>query len=106
MIICPNFSNPDVAREFEELKNATSEKAAYQIWSENNGNGIDKAPNGAESVLFKDLLEFTDGNILDAIRLKANIYKASFLKKFNWKKDTNSILLNNYEPVTNTILKR
>ena len=47
--ICPNLSNPDVAREFNELKEATSEKAAYAIWSLNNGNAIDKAPNGAES---------------------------------------------------------
>lgn len=53
MIICPNFSNPDVARDFNELKEATSEKAAYAIWSLNNGNPIDKAPNGAKSKLFE-----------------------------------------------------
>jgi len=41
------LSNPQVAREFNELKEATSEKAAYHIWSANNGNSIDKAPNGA-----------------------------------------------------------
>ena len=41
---------------FEELKNATSEAAAYHIWSLNNGNGIDKAPNGEPSKLFSDLL--------------------------------------------------
>jgi len=46
-IICPNFSNPDVARDFNELVEATSEKAAYAIWSLNNGYAIDKAPNGA-----------------------------------------------------------
>jgi hypothetical protein len=45
--ICPNLSNPDVAREFDELVEATSEKAAYAIWSLNNGYAIDKAPNGA-----------------------------------------------------------
>ena len=47
MIICPILHLPDVAREFNEIKAATSEKAAYHIWSANNGNGIDKAPNGA-----------------------------------------------------------
>ena len=57
-IICPNMSNPDVAREFNELKEATNERAAYAIWSLNNGNGIDKAPNGAKSKLFNDLLEY------------------------------------------------
>jgi len=56
MIVCPNLSNPEVAREFEELKNATSEKAAYHIWSANNGNNIDKAPSGAKSILFEQLL--------------------------------------------------
>jgi hypothetical protein len=56
MIICPNLTHPDVAREFNELKEATSEKAAYHIWSANNGNNIDKAPNGAKSVLFDNLL--------------------------------------------------
>ena len=52
MIICPNFNNPDITREFNELKDAVGEKAAYAIWSLNNGNAIDKAPNGAESKLF------------------------------------------------------
>ena len=62
MIICPNLHLPDVAREFNEIKAATSEKAAYHIWSANNGNGIDKAPNGAQSNLFNDLLRLTNGN--------------------------------------------
>jgi hypothetical protein len=52
MIICPNKKDPEVAREFNELVQATSEAAAYHIWSLNNGNAIDKAPNGAESKLF------------------------------------------------------
>jgi hypothetical protein len=71
MIICPNLKHPDVAREFNEIVQATSEKAAYHIWSANNGNGIDRAPNGAHSVLFDKLLVATGGNRKDAIRLKA-----------------------------------
>lgn len=71
MIICPNLKHPDVAREFNEIVQATSEKAAYHIWSANNGNGIDRAPNGAHSVLFDKLLVVTGGNRKDAIRLKA-----------------------------------
>ena len=67
MIMCPNFSNPEVAREFEELKNATSEAAAYHIWSLNNGNAIDKAPNGAESKLFANLLDKFNGDRISAI---------------------------------------
>ena len=71
MIICPNLKHPDVAREFNEIVQATSEKAAYHIWSANNGNGIDRAPNGAHSVLFDKLLVATGGNRKEAIRLKA-----------------------------------
>ena len=88
MIICPNFSNPDVAREFEELKAATSEKAAYAIWSLNNGNAIDKAPNGAQSKLFQDLLQLFNGDRTQAIRAKAKVYGGPFMQWFgDWIND-------------------
>ena len=77
-IICPNLKNKEVAREFEELKNATSEAAAYHIWSLNNGNGIDKAPNGEPSKLFSDLLEHYNGDRVAAIQAKARTYSKSF----------------------------
>ena len=77
-IICPNLKNEEVAREFEELKNATSEAAAYHIWSLNNGNGIDKAPNGEPSKLFSDLLEHYKGDRVAAIQAKARTYSESF----------------------------
>lgn len=87
MIVCPNFKNPEVAREFEELKNATSEKAAYRIWSLNGGNAIDKAPNGAQSKLFDDLLSLFNGDKQKAIQAKAKVYSSSF---FNWFGDWTS----------------
>ena len=88
-IICPNLKNKEVAREFEELKNATSEAAAYHIWSQNNGNGIDKAPNGEPSKLFSDLLEHYNGDRVAAIQAKAKTYSKSFK---NWFGDwTNNV---------------
>lgn len=81
-IICPNLKNKEVAREFEELKNATSEAAAYHIWSQNNGNGIDKAPNGEPSKLFSDLLEHYNGDRVAAIQAKARTYSNSFKEWF------------------------
>ena len=93
MIVCPNLSNPDVAREFEELKNATSEKAAYHIWSANNGNSIDKAPSGAKSVLFEQLLDYTKGDKQQAIRLKSEIYKPGYLVQEGAEEPTLSQLL-------------
>lgn len=81
-IICPNLKNKEVAREFEELKNATSEAAAYHIWSLNNGNSIDKAPNGEPSKLFSDLLEHYNGDRVAAIQAKARTYSESFREWF------------------------
>lgn len=89
MIICPNLSNPEVAREFEELKQATSEQAAYHIWSLNNGNAIDRAPNGAPSKLFQTLLEYYSGDRTRAIQAKAKTYGKSFLNWFgDWINDS------------------
>ena len=88
-IICPNLKNEEVARKFEELKNATSEAAAYHIWSLNNDNGIDKAPNGEPSKLFSDLLEHYNGDRVAAIQAKARVYSKSFRDWFgDW---TNTI---------------
>ena len=56
-IVCPNLHDKNVAKEFAELVKAVGEDAAYQIWSLNNGNGIDKAPNGEPSILFDNLLQ-------------------------------------------------
>ena len=91
MIICPNLKNPDVAREFNELVQATSEKAAYYIWSLNNGNAIDKAPNGASSKLFQSLLDYYGGDRVKAIQAKAKTYSKSFL---NWFGDWTSNAVN------------
>ena len=88
-IICPNLKNEEVAREFEELKNATSEAAAYHIWSLNNGNSIDKAPNGEPSKLFSDLLEHYNGDRVAAIQAKARTYSESFKDWFgDWVGNT------------------
>jgi hypothetical protein len=97
------MSNPDVAREFNELKAATNERAAYAIWSLNNGNGIDKAPNGAESKLFNDLLEHY-GDRTEAIRAKAKTYSKSFRDWFgDWigedKENVSKVVDNNGEPL-------
>lgn len=96
MIMCPNLKNPEVAREFNELKEATSEQAAYRIWSLNNGNAIDKAPNGAESKLFRDLLDLFEGDRKLAIQAKARTYSKNFLNWFgDWTGhyDDNLILM-------------
>jgi len=92
MIVCPLLSNPDVAREFNEIKDATTEKTAYNVWSKNNGNGIDKAPNGEPSILFSLLLAKLK-NRVKAIRKKAEYYGNKFLETFgNWIDDPGSVI--------------
>lgn len=86
---CLNTSNKQVKAELEELTQALgSYDAAYYVMSENNGYSLDKAPNGAESKLFKDLLDNFNGNRVEAIKAKAKIYSDSFKNWFgDWLSD-------------------
>lgn len=83
-IICPNLNNKKVKSQFNELVEATSENAAYHIWSHNDGNSIDRAPNGARSELFSDLLRHFNGDRRLAIQAKAKTFSKSFLEANNW----------------------
>lgn len=76
---CLNIKNPEVAallKEYTEILG--SENAAYYVLSENNGYGIDKAPNGEPSKLFSDLLDHYNGDRVAAIQAKARTYSESF----------------------------
>lgn len=95
-VICPNFNNKEVKQQFDELVANVGENAAYVIWSENNGNSIDKAPNGAESNLFSDLLSYYNGDRNAAIKAKAKMFAKSF-------KIGNTDI--NGEPVINDLVK-
>lgn len=80
-VICPNFKNKEVKEQFEELSNVLGENTAYYVWSYNNGYSLDYAPNGAQSKLFSDLLEYYKGDRRSAIIAKAKTYSPSFR---NW----------------------
>lgn len=86
MIKCPN-KNLSEWKELEE----TVPNMAYVIWNENNGYGIDKAPNGEPSILFQDLLKQFDGDRIKAIKEKAKIYTEQFKKHYGILSD-NTIL--------------
>lgn len=80
---CLNIKNPEVAallKEYTEILG--SENAAYYVLSENNGYGLDKAPNGEPSKLFSDLLEHYNGDRVAAIQAKARTYSKSFKEWF------------------------
>ena len=79
---CPNFSDPKVKQEFDELVDAVGENAAYYLWDQNNGYSLDYAPNGAQSKLFSDLLEYYNGNRKQAIIAKASTFSKEFKNDF------------------------
>ena len=59
---CPNFSNKQVKKEFDELVDVFGEDTAYFLWNKNEGYSLDKAPNGADSSLFQSLLNNYKGD--------------------------------------------
>lgn len=105
-MFCPNYKNKEVFDGFNELVEALGGKplteeefresalrnqrtgsdynameAAYRIYHLNNGNLIDKAPNGNSSILFQSLLKEFDGDRAQAIRAKSRVYSQAFR---NW----------------------
>ena len=62
--------------------NYAAMNAAYSIWDMNNGNSIDRAPNGEPSILFQTLMEKYDGDTMQAIQAKSKVYSNGFKKWF------------------------
>lgn len=85
---CPNLSNKKVKQEFDELTSLFGEDAAYFLWNKNNGYSLDKAPNGANSILFKSLLDNYNGDRQAALKAKAKVYTSNFTNWFgDWTKE-------------------
>lgn len=105
IIECPNLANPEVKQEFDELISVLGEKAAYAAWALNDGNMIDRAPNGAPSILFQSLLSKNKNDRTAAIREKAEIYKKSFNSWFTKLGDEAKELFTdaNGEPLTEVL---
>lgn len=79
---CPDLSNPQVKQEFSELVQAVGENEAYFLWDKNNGYALDKAPNGADSKLFNDLVEHYEGDRIKALQIKSKVYSDAFKEWF------------------------
>ena len=127
-MICPNISLKEVKDGFNEMVEAlggrpltdeefksselrnqrtgldySAMEAAYRTYHRNNGNMLDKAPNGNDSVLFNSLSEHF-GNRAEAIKAKANVYTDEF---FNWfgdwtaenKENVSKVIDENGEPL-------
>lgn len=74
MIKCPNKKLP----EWKELVEAIGENNAYYVWDQNNGNSLDKAPNGEPSEQFQKLLQHTKGDRQSTIKLRAATFSEGF----------------------------
>lgn len=101
---CLNVSNKEVKAALDEVaKVLGSEDAAYYIISENNGYAIDQAPNGAQSKLFSDLLDYHNGNREQAIKTKAKLFSDSFKNWFgdwiNKPEEASKVVDENGEPL-------
>lgn len=102
---CLNIKNKEVAALLKEYtKILGNENAAYYVLSENNGYGLDKAPNGEPSKLFSDLLEHYNGDRVAAIQAKARTYSKSFKEWFgDWqsedKTNVSKVVDENGEPL-------
>lgn len=82
-MVCLIESKPKVREQIQSLadKLGTEYDIAKIILQENNGYDLDKAPNGAESKLYKDLLDAFNGDERQALIAKAKTYLQPF---FNW----------------------
>lgn len=102
---CLNIKNKEVAallKEYTEILG--NEDAAYYVISENNGYGLDKAPNGEPSKLFSDLIDHFNGDKNKAIVAKAKTYTDSFRNWFgDWladdKTNVSKVIDENGEPL-------
>lgn len=104
---CLNIKNKEVAALLKKYtKILGNENAAYYVLSENNGYGLDKAPNGEPSKLFSDLVNHFKGNKKEAIRTKSLIYSAQFRQIRNIVLNNDGevsidVLLNNSDKINN-----
>lgn len=104
--MCPYYKNKEVFDSFNEMVEAFGGKSlteeefrsselrrqrtgqdllamehAYRCYHLNNGNFLDKAPNGKDSILFKSLLDLLRGDRKKAILEKGKVFSDDF---FNW----------------------
>ena len=97
---CPNFANKQVKQDFDELTQVLGEDLAYYVWNKNNGNTLDKTPDGQKSQLFGDLLSYFKGDRTQAIKAKYLTYTNKFIERFgDWfSKDFDKQLNKQREP--------
>lgn len=100
MIKCPNKNLP----EWKELEQRVPNKC-YLVWDKNNGNGMEKAPNGANSILYNDLKQHYKNDKQQIFETKSQIYTTNFVAQnpdINGEPDISQLLPLHYAPKQNT----
>lgn len=80
---CPNIN----LQEYKDLESAIGSARAHYLWDKNNGHSLDLTPNGEPSLLYKELLDRTKGDVVKALQLKSEYYSDYYLNKNNWFKN-------------------
>jgi len=75
MDYCINESSNDYKELFEVFG---STEIIHALWDRNKGNNLDKDPDGNDSILFNQLLQLTNNNRYDALRMKSRFYLDSY----------------------------
>lgn len=91
-------------KSWKELSTAVGDDVALFLWNRNRGRGLDLTPNGVPSKLFNDLLNMTDGNRIEAFKLKAGFYTDNFIKTNNWIETGAEPSINNLISSTSNVI--
>lgn len=106
MICAQDEKFPEIREEIQQLADniGADYDTARIIYETNNGHGLDKAPNGAESKLYSDLLSHYNGDVKQAQIAKARLYLTPFREWFgDWTDteatDVSKVIDENDEPL-------
>ena len=86
-LFCPNLSNKQIKREFNQLIEAVGENRAYYLWNKNNGYSLDRTSDGSPSELYQACLDYCNGDENKAIEMKSIIYSTTMDDSKNSFKD-------------------
>ena len=116
---CPNYKMKEVFDKFNQMIQALGGKpmtdeefrsselrnqrtgsdfaameASYKIYELSNGHFLDEAPNGNPSILYTQLLGLTNGNIEQALEIKADLFSDAFEETYGKWNSENDVDIN------------
>ena len=105
-IYCPVKTSKDYLEMVDVFKDTAY---VHKLWNDNKGNSLDKDHKGNASILFEDLMEFTNGDREASMKYKSTVFNESFFNFFgkwneqDYKPETHDVYENG-EPFMDTFL--